>query len=118
LLNTARALTELARLERRLGDYETSITLLGESLELLTDGDISERALVHRELALSFLTENPATAEKHLAESIDLYRRTGERTELAASYRVLGDLLESQGNTEESRQIYRDGLVAVGGGTA
>ena len=84
-------------------------------MQLLTDGDVSERALVHRELALSVLDSDPARAEKHLAESIEQFRRTGERTELAGSYRVLGDLIDSQGNTEASRRIYRDGLVAVGG---
>jgi tetratricopeptide (TPR) repeat protein len=115
VLNTARALTELARLERELGDDPLSVTLLEESLSLLSDGDVSERALVHRELGVSLLNDDPDGAEKHFAESIDLFLKTEERTELAASYRALGDLLEEKGNTDESRRVYRDGLLAVGG---
>ena len=114
-LNTARALTEMARLERGVGDVRRSIELLEESLALLSDGDISERALVHRELALSLLDDDQAQSEKHLSESIALLHRTGERAELAASYKALGDLLQARGQIEESRQTYRDGLVAVGG---
>lgn len=114
-LNTARALTELARLERRLGNRSKSAELLVESLDLLTDGDVSERALVHRELGFSMLDDDPGGAEKHFAESIELFGRTGEKSELAASYRALGDLIGGLGKVDESRQVYRDGLVAVGG---
>lgn len=114
-LNTARALTELARLERAIGNTMRSTELLSESLALLNDGDVSERALVHRELGFSLIEADLDAAEKHFAQSIELFRRTGEKAALASSYRALGDLMETRGNIEGSRQAYRDGLVAVGG---
>jgi tetratricopeptide (TPR) repeat protein len=114
-LNTARALTELARLERGIGNVQKSLDLLSQSLDLLADGDVSEQALVHRELGLSLLDEDPDAAEKHFTQSIDLFVRTGEKAELAASYRALGDLLDTRGNRDGSRQTYREGLVAVSG---
>ncbi|HEX2240460.1 MAG TPA: tetratricopeptide repeat protein, partial [Actinomycetota bacterium] len=53
-LDVARALNELARVERLEGHDREARELLERVLGLLEDGDVHERALAHREIALTY----------------------------------------------------------------
>lgn len=111
----ARALNELARVERLLGDVAGARELLEESVTLLEEGDVAELALAHRLLGLCYADQDRALAEKHLRQAIDLYRLAEKKRDLASAYRDLGDLLSGTGDLDAARGVFREGLAAVEG---
>jgi hypothetical protein len=52
-------------------------------------------------------------AEKHLRTALDLYERAEEPLETAVTYRVLGDLLQEQGDADGGSAAYRAGILAL-----
>ena len=114
-LDEARTLNELGRLDRIDGSMETAQALLERAIELIGESDVGELATAHRELALSFLESDPIEAEKHLRVAIELFERAEENTQLASTYRALGDLLQNRGNKEASCDAYRTGIVVLEG---
>jgi tetratricopeptide (TPR) repeat protein len=112
-LNQARALNELARVERSSGQSGEARRLLEESIALLQEGDVAELAVAHREMALAMVDETPELAEKNFRIAIDLYRQADESLQAAAVYRQLGDLLFRRGDVSGSRESYREGLIAL-----
>ena len=113
-IDEARAVNELARLARLKGDLQESRRLLAQSLELL-DGseDVAELALTHREMSLVEAALFPTRAERHLYQAIALYERAEAHVELAATYRILGDLRRAKGDWERACEAYRNGSVLV-----
>ncbi len=108
-----RALNELARVERLEGRSDRAVELLERSISLLADADVPILAWAHRELGLALSERDPVRAEKHLRTAIDLFRRTEQAVELAATYRALGDLLRARGDAEASSEAYRAGICAL-----
>lgn len=113
-LNGARVLNELARLDRMQNRNEDARLKAETALSLVGSDDVRERALAHRELALSNVTDHPAQAEKNMHTAVELFERSDQATEVAATYRVLGDLLQDQrGSRDAACEAYRNGLLAV-----
>jgi tetratricopeptide (TPR) repeat protein len=112
-LDEARTLNELARAERLSGHIEAAKTSLVEAVSLLANNDVAELALAHYELALCNLQIDPTEAEKHLRTAIDLFERAEDPVKLAASYRVLGDLLSAGGNEPDGCEAYRTGILVL-----
>lgn len=113
-IDEARAINELARIARVTGDLHESRALLGESLDLLAEsGDVAELALTHRELSLVEASLFPTRAERHLQHAIELFKRVEAHVELAATYRVLGDLRRAKGDWERACEAYRNGSVLI-----
>lgn len=112
-LSEARALNELARVDRLLGRVPEAISALKNSIALLADADVGELALAHRELGLCYVGTHPRLAERHLKKAIALYRDAGQHLHVAATYRELGDLLCSEGREQSGRDAYREGLLAL-----
>jgi tetratricopeptide (TPR) repeat protein len=112
-LNQARALNELARVERLSGHLDEARQLLDQSISLLQEGDVAELACAHREMGLSMMADLPELAEKNLRVAIDLFRRAEEPLQCAAVFRQLGDLLFERGDTSASRDSYREALLTL-----
>lgn len=112
-VDRARALTQLARIERMSGRADDAIALLQSSLELLNDSDVSERAVAYRELGQCYVATDPVVAEKHLRTAIPLFERADEAVELASAYRILGDLLIAQGDSSGGCEAFRTGVLLV-----
>jgi tetratricopeptide (TPR) repeat protein len=112
-LDEARTLNELARVERLSGNIEEAKTNLVKAMSLLADSDVGESALAHYELALCSLESDATEAEKHLRIAIDLFERAEDPVKLAASYRVLGDLLSAGGNESGGCDAYRTGILVL-----
>lgn len=110
----ANALAELGRVERLLGNTEAGQARLTQAIDYLKGGeDARTLAWAYRELGETVREVDDRAAEKHLREAILLYGRSGEFIELAATHRVLGDLLIERGEVEDGCASYRDGLLAA-----
>ena len=114
-VDEARVLNEIARLDRIEGRIPSAIQLLERAIGLLQENDIAELATAHRELGMCHMASEPLEAEKHLRIAIDLFERAEENTQLAATYRVLGDLLHELGQPEAGSEAYRAGIVVLEG---
>ncbi len=113
-LNLAYALNELGRVLRLQGRDSEAAAMLDRSLSLLKDGtDTAALARAHRELGLLRLDSDSVVAEKHLREAADLFRRSEEPVEFAATLRILGDLKTSQGQAQAGCEMYREGILAL-----
>lgn len=112
-LDEALACNELAYVMRHLGDIHGALTHLERAKELLEEGDAIERAFNERELGLCLAESDPDIAERHLKRAIDLYRSVGAATELATTFKALGELYSDQGKTDLAIEALRDGLAAV-----
>ena len=112
-----RTLNELARLSRLLGDLEAAEALAQQALELLSEMEaVPELALAHRELALIIRQDDPSTAVDHFTAAIELYERCGEATHAADTYRLLGELLETEDDPAASKEAYHAGLRLIAQG--
>jgi tetratricopeptide (TPR) repeat protein len=108
-----RTLNELGRIERLNGDVERATTLLQRSIGLLGTSDTPILAWAHRELALAVMPEDPDEAEKHLRFAIELYERAQQASEVAVTYRAIGDLFAARGSPEAAAEAYRTGILAL-----
>jgi tetratricopeptide (TPR) repeat protein len=113
-MDIAYTLDELARVERLTGSYAEAISLLERCLELCPIDVVSERATAHRELGLckQGLGEGVA-AEDHFRKAIDLFKRCEKSVDVAATHRMLGDLLLEKGEGEAGYESYRTGILAL-----
>lgn len=107
LARTLNELGRVARLQDRLVEAET---LLVRSLGLLENNDALILGWTHRELAYVQRQADPVSAEKSFRSAIDAFERAEQSTELAITYRELGDLTETLGRTGEACELYRIGL--------
>jgi tetratricopeptide (TPR) repeat protein len=111
---TAHTLNELARIHRLKGRPQEAIEHARRAAGLIADdGDVRALARAHRELGLGFEGSDPLEAEKHLRTALDLYERAEEPLETAVTYRVLGDLLQEQGDADGGSAAYRAGILAL-----
>jgi tetratricopeptide (TPR) repeat protein len=109
-LDRARATNELARLYRTQGRGVEAAPLLEQALELLDGSDPNELAITHRELALCAGPDDPKKAEKSLRRALELFELGEDRTELAATYGLLGDLMRSMDRGDQACETYRQGI--------
>ena len=109
----ARTLNELARVERLEGNVEQASALLARSIAVIGESDMPILAWAHREHGLTVLEQDPPGAERDLRRAIELFERSGQPGELAATYRALGDLLRARGEVEASCDAYRTGILAI-----
>jgi tetratricopeptide (TPR) repeat protein len=107
-----RTLNELARVERLRGNLDEARSLLRRSIELMAEGDAPIQAWAYRELGRASFDDRSG-AEKALRTSIDLFERTGQTVELAVTYGVLGDLLQTHGDDPGGCDAYRTGLAVL-----
>lgn len=115
-LDQARAQTELARIERVESNVRRAVELLESSMQLLRSSEhVAELALAHRELALCHLESDAVVAEKNLRQALSLYERADQAAEVAATYRILGDLMARAGDDAGSAEAYRSGIMALDG---
>ena len=111
--DVAKALNELGRVERLSGNVSQAEDLLRDAQQHLDGGDFSERGLNFRELGLCVEERDPESAKGHLRRAIDLYMITGATTEIAATYRLLGDLHRKLGEVDQAADAYRAGLETI-----
>jgi tetratricopeptide (TPR) repeat protein len=112
-VDEARTLNEIARLERLSDNVVEAKRHLMRAMSLLADSDVAELAAAHYELAMCEVETDAVEAEKHLRVSIELFQRAEDAVEIAASYRVLGDLLHDAGNEPDGCEAYRTGLLVL-----
>jgi tetratricopeptide (TPR) repeat protein len=112
-LDEARTLNELARLERLSGNIAEAKPYLTRAMALLVENDVIELGVTHFEMALCDFETDPMEAEKNLRISIDLFERAEDALDLAATYRVLGDLLHANGNESGGCEAYRTGILVL-----
>ncbi|MDQ3982202.1 MAG: soluble NSF attachment family protein [Actinomycetota bacterium] len=109
----AKALDELARLERLCGNVERAEAHLLEAQSYLQNGEFAERALNLREVALCRRDRDVEGAKGALRRAIDLFLLAGATKEVAVTYKLLGDLHRTGGEVEQSADAYRAGLEAI-----
>jgi tetratricopeptide (TPR) repeat protein len=109
----ARTLPELARVERLEGNPDRAKELLERSIALMGESDAPILAWAYRELGLTLADFDPSNAEKHLRTAIELYERAEQAVDIAVTYRALGDLLRSRGQSEVGFEAYRTGILAL-----
>jgi tetratricopeptide (TPR) repeat protein len=113
-IDQARAMCELGRIERVAGSVDAARRHLNLGLELLGEqGDIGVRGTAHRELGLCEATSDLRRAEKHMRRACELFERGGENGKLAATFRLLGDMLRDSGDVGAANDAYRAGVIAV-----
>jgi tetratricopeptide (TPR) repeat protein len=112
-LNEARAINELARVERLAGNTADAKMLLRRSLNLSEDGGPEELAIAHREVARCDAESDQAAAEKGLRRAIALFEEADSVHELATTYRELGDLLRGREELSDACDAYRAAAVAL-----
>ncbi len=110
--SVARALNELARVERLGGRTERARALLERSIAILDGRDSPALAWAHRELGVTLSASHPDAAERHLRTAIELYAE-GPGEDLAAAYRSLGEHLEAGGQTEAAADAYRMAILGL-----
>jgi tetratricopeptide (TPR) repeat protein len=113
VVDLARALIELASVERMSGERDAARGHVDQAIQLLRDAAPGELARGYRERALSRAPEEPDAAEKDLREAIALFERAEESVQLAATCRELGDLLHERQNVSAAVEAYRRGLLAI-----
>ena len=108
-----RALNELARLERLEGFADRAKELLERSIALMGDNDAPLLAWAHRELGSTLASADPSAAEKHFRVAIELFERSQQASEIALTYRALGELFDGRGDTAAASDAYRTGIMAL-----
>lgn len=113
LSEAAKALDELGRLERLEGNVEAAEIHLREAATMLDHAAFGERALNTRELGLCQRDSAPERAQSALRRAIDLFVLAGDPSEVALTYRLLGDIHRACGELDEAADAYRAGLEAI-----
>jgi predicted ATPase/DNA-binding CsgD family transcriptional regulator len=108
-----KALSRAAYLEWEQGDYERSISLSEENLELSrATGDEAGAAVALYNLGNAMLhREEHARAETVLEEAVTLQRRLGDEIGLARALHCLGLTVMAQGDFERAEALYEEGLA-------
>jgi tetratricopeptide (TPR) repeat protein len=110
----AAALNQLGRVERITGDVGAATEHLTEALGLVADGNLNERGLAQRELALCAAGQGDLqTAGKLLLDAIDTYRRSSNAPQVGLTFLTYGDLEVQRGDHGAALTLYREGLEAA-----
>lgn len=112
-VDEAVALNELGHVYRNLGDVTSAIECLDKAQPLLEDSDVIEKAFNERELGLCLAPTEAKAAESYLKRAVDLYRISRDATELATTFKALGELYMTLGRTDEAFEALKDGIAAV-----
>jgi predicted ATPase/DNA-binding SARP family transcriptional activator len=114
-LTLAWTLTKLAIVTRQLEDYDTSLSLLNESLVLTKELGGSNKAVAGMTLAwigdVYLGRQDEVRAQKFYEESIALLRETYNGNILAFADRRLGLLMLKQGNYEWAEILFKESLT-------
>lgn len=110
----ATALNQLGRVERAMGDIDAAEKHLTDALDLVASGNLNERGLAQRELALCALVKgDEELARELLLQAVDSYRTASNALQVARTFKLFGDLASERGDHEESLGLYREGLEAA-----
>ena len=112
-IEAARVATELARVRRLQGRTSSAIALLEDALSVLGENDPAQLGQALREMAICYAAEDALRAEKLLRRSIELFEQSDELAELAAGYRILGDVLRDGADLLGACDAYRTGILVV-----
>lgn len=113
-VNQARTLSELGSLERVEGNTTQAVFLLEKASRMAGKSEPASAAISHRELALCYLElRQPAKAKAQFKKAIDLLERTGDKHELAATYRAYGDSLVAARDYKTACTAFRSAAVAL-----
>ena len=114
-LTLAWTLTKLAIVTRQLEDYDSSLSLLNESLALTKELGTSGKAVDGMTLAwigdVYLGRQDEVRAQKFYEEGIALLRETYNGNILAFADRRLGLLILKQGNYERAEILFRESLI-------
>jgi tetratricopeptide (TPR) repeat protein len=113
-VNEARALNELARLERLGGAEDKALAHLNDAMVILQELDQTVvLAWSYREMGLTLENSDRTEAIKCLETAIELYERSDSPVQLAITYRYLGDMLSETARKADSCGAYRRGILAL-----
>jgi tetratricopeptide (TPR) repeat protein len=105
-IQSANALLELGRLERKRGNSNQALEHLDRSLKMLGDKDAGFAAWGHREKARCLISVDASLAEKSINRAIEIYERIDQPNELAISYVVLGRVQQALSNPRAACQSF------------
>jgi tetratricopeptide (TPR) repeat protein len=106
----ARALIGLAQIYRRTGEPGRGLDSAKVALSLIPDVP-AEAAEVNREAGMCALeVGDEKKAMKYWKTAISLYKTVGDNPEMARTAKLIGGLLERQGDTAAAVRVYREGL--------
>lgn len=111
--DVAKTLNEMGRIERLSGDASRAQEVLQEAQGYLGKGDFAERGLNLRELGLCAQEHDPEQAKGYLRRAVDLYMLASATTDVASTYKILGDVHQRIGELQDAANAYRAGIEAV-----
>ena len=102
------------------GQPEKALSYLKEGLAIATKNNIPElRSNILQEMALIVREKDPGSAEKYLAEALDIAQKMGNKTFLVTVYEGLAGIYKQEGKFKEAltatelRQKLVDSLFAI-----
>lgn len=102
------------------GQPEKALSYLKEGLTIATKNNIPElRSNILQEMALIVKEKDPRSAEKYLAEALDIAQKMGNKTFLVTVYEGMAGLFKQEGKYKEAltatelRQKLVDSLFAI-----
>jgi tetratricopeptide (TPR) repeat protein len=112
-VEAARALNELARVERQSGNVAIAESYLLEAQPLLQRADFLERGLNLREMGLCVQEKDAEEAIAQFRRAVDLYTLAGSARDVAVTYKLLGDVHRACGDIADGAEAYRAGIEAI-----
>jgi tetratricopeptide (TPR) repeat protein len=109
-LARARAMNELARVERMRGELTEAERILREATPLLEESNVQELAMNKRELGATLFQKDPEVGEKHLREAIELYLLSDNPIGVASTYKTLGQALKERGDMDSAHAALVTGI--------
>jgi tetratricopeptide (TPR) repeat protein len=113
-VNQARCLRQLAVLDRLENKVDQAIFLLQRSTRVASKQPAVATAITNRELGLCYAAKKESNrARSSFKKAIDLLEKSGDTSELAATYRALGDSLRQEKDYQKACEAYRSAAVVL-----
>jgi tetratricopeptide (TPR) repeat protein len=113
-VNQVRAMSELGGLERLLGRPDEAVFTLERAARMAGKKNPTSAAVSYRELALCHVElGQPVKAKTSFNKAIGLLEGSGDKYELAITYRTWGDALRDAKDYQKACDAYRSAAVAL-----
>jgi tetratricopeptide (TPR) repeat protein len=112
--NHVRALSELGGLQRVMGRHDQAVFTLERAARMASKNQPASAAISYRELALCYVElGQPAKVRSSFKKAIQLLEASGDKYELAVTYRAWGDALREEKDYQKACDAYRSAAIAL-----
>jgi tetratricopeptide (TPR) repeat protein len=113
-MNHVRALSELGGLQRVMGRHDQAVFTLERAARMASKNQPASAAISYRELALCYVElGQPAKVRSSFKRAIQLLESSGDKYELAVTYRAWGDALRDEKDYQKACDAYRSAAIAL-----